>query len=88
MEAARAGVGRSRSRHGPPTIWIIEGSPDPLDERRVAKAADAGATATSEAAVDSCWRPKASVRRNRSRRVEQRNEGARAVTWTVSETCI
>ena len=35
-EAAGAGVGRSRSRHRPPSEWIIESSPVPPDERRVA----------------------------------------------------
>ncbi len=42
LEAAGAGVGPSRSRHRPPSIWIIERSPVPSDERTVAGAADAG----------------------------------------------
>jgi len=55
LEAAGAGVGQSRSRHRPPPTWIIESSPVPPDERRVAKAADAnGDPHTSEAEVASC----------------------------------
>jgi hypothetical protein len=49
-EAAGAGVGPSRSRHRPPSTWIIENSPVPPDERRVPGAADADADQhTSEA---------------------------------------
>ena len=57
LEAARAGVGPSRSRHGPPSTWIIEISPDPLGERRVAEGADALQCGTSDAELASCWHP-------------------------------
>jgi len=58
LEAAGAGVGPSRSRHRPPSAWIIERLPIPSDERRVAIAAEADADQDgSEAEVASCWQP-------------------------------
>jgi hypothetical protein len=42
-EAAGAGVGPSRSRHRPPSSWIIGTSPVPQAGRKVARAAEAGA---------------------------------------------
>jgi hypothetical protein len=67
--AAGAGVGLSRSRHRPPTPWIIERSPVPSDGRRVAKAAEAdGEEHTCGAEVTSCRRTASSGRRKRSRR--------------------
>jgi len=57
LEAAGAGVGPSRSRHGPPSTWIIESPPVPSVERKVAIAAESGADQhTSEAEVASYWR--------------------------------
>ena len=67
--AAGAGVGLSRSRHRPPTPWIIERSPVPSDGRRVAKAAEADVDQhTCGAEVASCRRTASSGRRKRSRR--------------------
>jgi hypothetical protein len=67
--AAGAGVGLSRSRHRPPTPWIIERSPVPSDGRRVAKPAEAdGEQHTCGAEVTSCRRTASSGRRKRTRR--------------------
>jgi hypothetical protein len=59
LEAARAGVGLSRSRHRAPSTWMIECSPVPPDERRVAggRLTRVSNQHTSDGEVASCWRP-------------------------------
>jgi hypothetical protein len=89
LEAAGAGVGPSRSRHRPPSTWLIESSPVPPDERTVAGAAGAGVEQdTIEGEVASCWRPALSEERKPSRRDGERSGGAGSLSWTLSKTGI
>ena len=76
-EAAGAGVGPSRSRHRPPSTRIIEITPIPPDERRMAETADTDADeGRSEVEVASGWRPH---RRKAQTEAKSRERGVTAL---------
>ena len=78
-------TGGGRSPHRPPSPWIIESSPVPPDERKGARAADAGADQhTSEAEVTSCWRP---YRRKDATRAVEAGSGGTVPDLGVVQNC-